>query len=118
MNSEHQTTERKPTAGGLAGLARAMTHCVRWTTALWEGASRVVRWGVRRPAVMALSTRGSGFFAHLRRHLPSRAALRRGTSRFLRVAGVGVVAGAAVLAAGKGLVMRIPAEAIGVRAAR
>ena len=118
MNSEHQTTEREPTAGGWAGLARAMAHCVRWTTALWEGACRVVRWGVRRPAVMALSARGSGLFARLRRHLPSRVALRRGTGRFLRVAGVGVMAGAAVLAAGKGLVMRIPAEAIGVRAAR
>lgn len=118
MNSEHQTTEREPTAGGWGGLARAMAQCVRWTAALWEGACRVVRWGARRPAVMALTTRASGLSARLRRRLPSQVALRRRTGRLLRLAGVGALAGAAVLAAGKGLVVRVPAEAIGVRAAR
>ncbi len=118
MNSEGQTTERASTRGVGETVREAARRCSAWGGALWGALRTGGAAFLRRPALAAALRGATRALAAARRRLPGRPALGRGSRRIMRAAAVGALEVAAVWTAGLGLVVRVPAETIGVRAAR
>lgn len=118
MNSEEQTTERAPTRRGWDVLAGTVVRGWRWSVKAWKATHARGAALAGRPGIVTMVTKVKDVIAGVRRRLPGRPAARRGAAFVLRAVAVGSLVGGVVWAAGRTLVVRVPAEAIGVRAAR